>query len=121
MTIGGQVREAPLSGINQTSFAFGSIMFAYLFFITVRGDLGKWLGVLGLAGTTGAASTTAPASTSATAANNDAGNSLPTGNGGSGSNAQVASNTASADYYSSSDLPQLPTIGSTGGDYGIIV
>jgi hypothetical protein len=27
-------------------------LFAYLFFITVRGDLGKWLGLLGLAGTT---------------------------------------------------------------------
>jgi hypothetical protein len=69
------------SGINQTSFMFGAIVFAFLFFITTRGDLGKWLGLLGLANVKGK---TAPATTpnlsqssSITAPNNSAGLSLP--------------------------------------------
>lgn len=75
-TIGDQVRALPGSGINQTSFLFGAILFAYLFFVTVRGDLPKWLGILGLAGTSG--TTTLPASTP-TGSNGNAGISgLPT-------------------------------------------
>jgi hypothetical protein len=35
--------------VNPTSFLFGALVFAFLFFVTVRGDLGKWLGLLGLA------------------------------------------------------------------------
>lgn len=27
---------------------FGAVMFAFLFYITVKGDLAKWLGLLGL-------------------------------------------------------------------------
>lgn len=125
MSVGEQVRASvpPLGGINQTSFAFGAIMFAYLFFVTVRGDLGKWLGVLGLAGTTGKAASntpagTTPASTPATAANNDAGNSLPAGSGNAGGT-QVADN--SAPVFSSGDMPDIPTMASTNGQYGIIV
>lgn len=30
---------------------FGAVLFAFLFYITVKGDLAKWLGLLGLAGT----------------------------------------------------------------------
>ena len=62
MTVGDQIRALPGSGINQTSFMFGAVLFAYLFFITTRGDLGKWLGLLGLAGVTGAATASTPAS-----------------------------------------------------------
>jgi hypothetical protein len=50
----------PLSGINQTSFLFGALAFAFVFFVTVRGDLPKWLGLLGLAG-----GSSAPAGTGA--------------------------------------------------------
>ena len=53
--IGDHIRSLPGSGINQTSFLFGAILFAFLFFITVRGDLAKWLGLLGLANTSGSA------------------------------------------------------------------
>jgi hypothetical protein len=49
----------PSIGINQTSFLFGALIFAFLFFITVRGDLGQWLGLLGLAGGSGASGNTA--------------------------------------------------------------
>jgi hypothetical protein len=44
--------------VNQTSFLWGTLVFAFLFFVTVRGDLGKWLGLLGFAGT--GAGTAAP-------------------------------------------------------------
>lgn len=30
---------------------FGALAFAFLFYITVKGDLAKWLGLLGLGGT----------------------------------------------------------------------
>ena len=46
------------ANVNQTSFLFGAVVFAFLFFITVRGDLAKWLGLLGLAGGSAAASGT---------------------------------------------------------------
>lgn len=48
--VGDQIRSAASGGINQTSFMFGAVLFAFLFFITVRGDLAKWLGLLGLGG-----------------------------------------------------------------------
>lgn len=41
---------------NWTSILFGVLLFAYLFFVTVRGDLAKFLGIFGLAGSTGGAS-----------------------------------------------------------------
>ncbi len=59
---GDVVRSAvPSSGINQTSFLFASLGLAWLFFITVRGDLPRWLGLLGLAGSSSSA---APAASS---------------------------------------------------------
>jgi hypothetical protein len=39
--------------MNQTSFMFGAVAFAFLFYVTTRGDLPKWLGLLGLAGVAG--------------------------------------------------------------------
>ena len=36
--------------MNQTAFTFGALAFAFLVFITIRGDLARWLGVFGLAG-----------------------------------------------------------------------
>lgn len=45
------------SGISQTSFIFASVFIAYLVFITLKGDLGRWLGVFGF----GAAASAAPA------------------------------------------------------------
>lgn len=49
-------------GINNTAYLFFALVAAFLFFVTLRGDLGKWLGLLGLAGGT-TASTAAPAAT----------------------------------------------------------
>jgi hypothetical protein len=68
--VGDQVRALPFASVNQTSFLFGALFFAFLFFVTVRGDLGKWLGLLGLAGSTGqagGASLTAQTQAAATA------------------------------------------------------
>ena len=39
-------------GINNTAYLFGALAFAFVFWITVRGDLPKWLGLLGLASNT---------------------------------------------------------------------
>ena len=36
--------------INPTSVTFGALLFAFLFYATVKGDLAKWFGVFGLAG-----------------------------------------------------------------------
>jgi hypothetical protein len=33
--------------MNQTGFALGAIAFAFVIFVTMRGDLRKWLGILG--------------------------------------------------------------------------
>ena len=50
-------------GVNNTAWLFFVLVLAFLFFVTVRGDLPKWLGLLGLGGSpkTGAAPTPAPA------------------------------------------------------------
>jgi hypothetical protein len=37
-----------MNSVNPTSLMFGAVLFAFLFYITVRGDLAKWLGLLGL-------------------------------------------------------------------------
>jgi hypothetical protein len=41
---------APGVSINNTGFLFFVLVAAFIVFITVRGDLPKWLGLLGLAG-----------------------------------------------------------------------
>lgn len=44
MTLPGQP-----AALSQTSFVFAVVFVAFLIFITLRGDLAKWLGVFGLA------------------------------------------------------------------------
>ncbi len=43
-----------MKNVNPTSLFFGALVLAFLFFVTTRGDLGKWLGLLGLAPVRGA-------------------------------------------------------------------
>lgn len=73
----------PSVGISQTAFIFGAIGFSFVIFITMRGDLPKWLGLLGLAGVKGGAgapkplpavSPTSPAATGTMTAGNQSGN-----------------------------------------------
>ena len=52
-------------GFNQTAFMFGVLAAAWVFFITVRGDLAKWLGLLGVGGSS--ATTRQAAATSSSA------------------------------------------------------
>lgn len=56
--------SAPSVSINNTGFLFFVLVGAFLVFVTVRGDLPKWLGLLGLGGSPKKAATTgaAPAS-----------------------------------------------------------
>lgn len=61
------VRSVAGGGFSQTGFMFGAILFAFIVFITMRGDLAKWLGVFGLAGSaSGSTSSTATLGTSST-------------------------------------------------------
>jgi hypothetical protein len=50
------------SGVSQTSFIFATVFGAYVIYITLRGDLAKWLGVFGMAANAApnVASATAP-------------------------------------------------------------
>ena len=50
--VAAQTAQPALSGISQTAFIFGAVGFMFLVFITLRGDLPKWLGLLGLAPST---------------------------------------------------------------------
>lgn len=34
------------AGLNNTAFLFALIAAAWLFYITIRGDLGKWIGLI---------------------------------------------------------------------------
>lgn len=79
MTIGDQVRALPGAGINQTSFLFGAVVFAFLFYITTKGDLGKWLGLLGLAGTSGTSAATAAGATAGAGASTSGGGTINPG------------------------------------------
>ena len=74
MALGQTVRNAaaqPVSQFSQTAFIFGVLGFAFVFYVTLRGHLPKWLGLLGLGG---AAGTAAPGSTNAAPAAGGAGN-----------------------------------------------
>lgn len=57
------------SGVSQTSFIFASVFVAYLVYITLRGDLGKWLGVFGFGAGGGAPSGTSGVTGSGTGTN----------------------------------------------------
>jgi hypothetical protein len=60
-------RAAGNPGINNTAYLFFVIALAFIVYITVKGDLPKWLGLLGLGGTP-AGSTAASAATTGTPA-----------------------------------------------------
>jgi hypothetical protein len=50
---------APSVTINNTAYLFFVLFGAFIVFITIRGDLPKWLGLLGLAGSPSGGTTTA--------------------------------------------------------------
>ena len=58
--VAAQTAQPALSGISQTAFIFGAVGFMFLVFITLRGDLPKWLGLLGLAPSATPATGTSP-------------------------------------------------------------
>jgi hypothetical protein len=62
------------SGINNTAFIFGTVALAFVLWITAKGDLPKWLGMLGLGSGAGATGSSASA---ASKSGNDAALSLP--------------------------------------------
>ena len=57
-------------GVNNTAYLFFVLALAFLFFVTIKGDLPKWLGLLGLGGSPAGAAATSPASTGAPATGN---------------------------------------------------
>lgn len=67
---------APTGGVNNTAYLFFVLALAFLFYITVRGDLGKWLGLIGLAGSAPPAAQNATAQ-QATSNSNFLGAALP--------------------------------------------
>ena len=61
---GAAARATGNPGIDNTAWLFFVLVLAFLFFVTVRGDLPKWLGLLGLGGSPKkSAGSTAPAGT----------------------------------------------------------
>ena len=52
----------PSGGINNTAYLFFVLVLAFIFYVTIKGDLPKWLGLFGLGGTP--AGTTASSQTS---------------------------------------------------------
>ena len=95
-------------GFNQTAFIFGVIGIAFLIYVTIKGDLPKWLGLLGLA----PSSTATPQSTQvqasgSTAGTNVLGSALP--DVLSGNYGNTTSNTGSSNII---PFPTLPSIGS---------
>ena len=57
----------PSGGINNTAYLFFVLALAFIFYITIKGDLPKWLGLFGLGGKpTGSATASPAASTPAT-------------------------------------------------------
>lgn len=49
--------------VNPTSVTFGALLFAFLFYATVKGDLAKWFGIFGLASSPAGSSLSASAGT----------------------------------------------------------
>ncbi len=97
--IRGQV--APVTAqFSQTAFIFAVLGFAFLFYITIRGDLPKWLGVFGFATKSPVSTTGLPA-----AGTNTAGGALPDVLSGNYGNTVVPFPT----------LPTPPTIGMNTG------
>lgn len=44
-----QVPQPPLPQVSQSAFIFAMLVAAFVFYVTIKGDLPKWLGLLGLA------------------------------------------------------------------------
>lgn len=47
------VAAQPVARFSQTAFIFAVIAFAFLVYVTIRGDLPKWLGLFGFGGAAG--------------------------------------------------------------------
>lgn len=100
MAIGDQIRSGAsataqpvLGGISQTAFIFATIAFLFLFYITIKGDLGKWLGLFAI-GSKSSGSTTA--SMPSNAGTNTLGSALP--------------DVLSGQHNAPPALPSVPTI-----------
>lgn len=47
MAVGQAIRDnTPQAQFSQTAFIFGVVGFAFILFVTLRGDLPKWIGLL---------------------------------------------------------------------------
>lgn len=113
---GGAARATGNPGINNTAWLFFILALAFLFYVTVKGDLPKWLGLLGLAsGATPASATSPTAAGTASAAGGLPGlpaipsigqTSSGVGNLPSTSNpfGSISSDASNANTYSSGDL-----------------
>lgn len=88
-------------GVNNTAFLFGMVVLAFVIWVTAKGDLPKWLGLLGLG------QTTAAASPSGTPSNGLSG--LPA----IPSIAQTNSAFGGAQSDSAASAPTLPALGGT--------
>ena len=101
-------------GINNTAYLFGVVALAFVLFITMRGDLPKWLGLLGLG------ASTAPASGTSTASSNPSGTSglpgLPNLPSIGQSNASISSPTNGVPSLATDNLSPVNT-GYTGPTY----
>lgn len=95
MSAGDAIRNAaPQPQFSQTAFVFGTIAFMFLLYVTIKGDLPKWLGLIfrsptqtgagGLPGLTGLTGLTQPGTNGGTASQafatpgtNSAGSAVP--------------------------------------------
>jgi hypothetical protein len=91
---------ARATSFDQTAFTFGALLFAWLLFITMRGDLARWLGVFGLAGSSGGSPSGALPVTPAT---------------------QLATPGSGLTIPGIPDLPALPTLGGSGAGSSLTV
>lgn len=90
----GGINPAPSVTINNTAYLFFVLFGAFIVFITIRGDLPKWLGLLGLAGSPTGSTT----STNTTASNGlPSLATLPSLNGAGGSGGPNLLGAASSD------------------------
>ena len=86
-------------GVNNTAWLFFILAAAFLFYVTIKGDLPKWLGLFGLAPSTGAA---APSASSTGAA----GGGLPNVLGGAAPHLPGLPNITGAVDSGTWDIPQ---------------
>lgn len=111
--------------VNPTSITFGALLFAFIFYATVKGDLGKWFGIFGLAQqpASGAGSALFGAGSGfGSGAGSDAGSgSVPAiGGFGGGTLGNITGGTGSFSQLSGGDTGWMNTTGQGGGDTGWI-